>query len=55
MELLGNKSMLMLWDLHSWVLLWDSLWGPSESLKNQTLVVELIRNINLSFFAGAGN
>lgn len=27
------------------------LLGPNESLQNQTLVVELIRNMNLSSFA----
>lgn len=45
----------MLWDLHAWILLWGSLLGPSDSLKNQTLVVDLIRNMNLSSFARAGN
>lgn len=44
----------MLWDLRGWILFWGSLLGPSESLKNQTLV-DLIRNMNLSSFARAGN
>jgi len=45
----------MLWDLHAWILLWGSLLGPSDSLKKQMLVVDFIRNMNLSTFARAGN
>lgn len=45
----------MLWDFRAWILFSGSLRGPSESRKNQTLVVDLIRNMNLSSFARAGN
>lgn len=45
----------MRWDLHAWILLWGSLLSPSESLKTEMLLVDLIRNMNLSSFARAWN